>query len=97
MQPIAVLFFILAGVMFLFALMVYKGETGLIRTFKFTNVKDKDEYARYLGKSIALVGVAILIGAALCLVVKTGIAMLIMVILVIAVFVYIAKHSHKYY
>ena len=97
MQPIAVLFFILAGAMFLFALMVYKGETGLIRTFKFTSVKDKTEYARHLGKSIALVGVAILIGAALCLVMKTGIAMLIMLILVIAALVFISKNSHKYY
>lgn len=97
MEPVIVVLYILAIVLLLMAILVSKGETGLIRTFNFTKVKDKNEYARFLGKAIALEALAVMLGAGICLIINVKVGIALLIILVIAALVFISKKSHKYY
>ena len=63
MNPLSVVMIVFAAVLFIFGALIAAGETGLIRSFHWVRVKDKKEYARFLGKTIAAVGISPLLGA----------------------------------
>ena len=88
---------IFAAVLFLFALMVFKGETGLIRTFRFTAVRNKKEYAGFLGKTLALVALTMAAAGAVCYFINTVTGLITFTVLFILEMVMIGKRSKKYY
>ncbi|MDO4460301.1 MAG: hypothetical protein Q4C42_09560 [Clostridia bacterium] len=97
MHPVAVLFSIFALIMMVFGGLVYSGNTELIRSLKYTKVKNVREYAKFLGKSIVLVAVVILAGSLISAIVKAVISLVLTVIVIVIVFVIISGASKKYY
>ncbi len=89
--------FVFAALILLMALLIYKGNTGLIRTMEFTKVKDKKEYARFFGKSLAIVALAPIIAGIAGLFLDTLVSVIIFVVLLFAAIVLVAKKSKKYY
>lgn len=97
MEPVCILMLIFAAIILLFAVAIYRGNSGLVRTFDWTRVKDKREYCRFLGKSVALCALPIAAGALLGCVIPLGIAFAVMGIGEVAVIVLIAKKSKSQY
>lgn len=97
MNPIAIIMLIFAAILMVVALIVYSGDTGLIRTINFIKVKDKRDYARFLGKSLGLCAVIIALSGCLALVARAIYAVLLMVVSLIGALIMISKKSHKYY
>ena len=58
MNPFSILLFIFAVVLALAGLRVYRGHTGMIRTWDRIRVPDKAAYAKHLGKCIMLTALA---------------------------------------
>lgn len=97
MQPVAILMSVFAVVLLLFAALVYSGDTGLIRTMRFVKVKDKKEYARFLGRSLAAAALILIVGALLSLVMKLTVALFLTLVLLILALAIIAGRSSKYF
>ncbi len=58
MTPIAALMFGFAVLLLLFGGFVYLGNGEIIKGYRFAKIKNKKEYDRYLGKSIAMCALA---------------------------------------
>ena len=58
MPPYSILMFAFAILILIVALLVYRGNYGLIRTYYAAKMKDKKAYFRAVGKAIALTAVA---------------------------------------
>lgn len=97
MNPISILMFIFAAMLLIVALLIYKGNTGLIRTFNFVKVKDSREYARFLGKSLAMLALAPILGGVAGVLISNAAAGIVLVVLFIVEMVIIAKRSKNYY
>lgn len=58
MPPYSILMFAFALLLLILALLVYRGNYGLIRTYYAAKMKNKKAYFRAVGKAIALVSAA---------------------------------------
>lgn len=58
MQPYSIIMFIFAGMLLIYAALLSTGDSGLIMREYAAKMKDKKQYAKQLGKVIALVAAA---------------------------------------
>lgn len=96
MQPWAVLFLIFAAALELAALSIYRGNTGWIKSFRRAKMTDRKKYARFLGRTIAFVGLAIAVGALTSLFFPAWIAVIVLCAGTAVVIVLAAKKAGKY-
>ncbi|MDO4491834.1 MAG: hypothetical protein Q4B85_12275 [Lachnospiraceae bacterium] len=97
MTFISILMFIFAGMLLLVAIILYSGDTGLIRTINYVRVKDKKKYARFLGKSMALTAVAPLVAGIAGLFLPAFVTAVVLIVLTIVILIVIARQSDSHY
>lgn len=88
---------VFAAVLLLVALIIYSGDTSLVRTMRFTKVKDKKKYAQYLGKSLALVALALILSGIAGLFLPVIVSVILLVVLIVAAIIFIAKNAKDLY
>lgn len=95
--PYSVLMFIFAACILLAGFLVFRGETGLIRTFNRVKVKDKAAYVKFLGRSIMVTAAAPLLSGIAAFFTGIGIALAVLAAVLIAELIVIAKRSNGHY
>lgn len=83
--------FVLAG------LLLYCGQTGWLRSLNWAAVKDKAAYARYLGKSVAALGIVTLLSGLAYRCAGTVPAVVVLVAGLVAAMAIIVKNASKHY
>lgn len=97
MEPVSIVLFVFAGALLIAALLLYKGETGWLRSFDRAVYKDREEYARFLGKTIAVTALCCALGGVAGLFLGVLGALGIAAAGIIATVIIAAKKSVDYY
>lgn len=89
--------FAFAAMLFIAGLLLFFNQTGWLRSFDRAKVKDEKSYAKYLGKSVASIGIVFLVSGLLDYLIPTYISAAILVAGFVFAIVLIVKHSKKHY
>ena len=88
---------VLAAALVLAGLLLHCGQTGWLYSFNRSEVRDKAAYARYLGKSVASMGLMTLLDGLVYLLGGPIPAVVLLIVGFVAAMVIIAKGASKYY
>lgn len=91
-----IIMFALAVVTLFFAGLMYIGETGWLRTFERVNYKDKKDYARYLGKSVALIALSFLLSGIVSLFAGIIIPVIVLIVGIVLSIIWMTKHFSEH-
>ena len=97
MNPISLVMFIFSAALLLVAAIIYSGDTGLVRSMKFTKVKNKKAYAKFLGKSLAAIALALCAAGVMGLFLPVSVSVITAAVLLVILLSVTAKRSAKYY
>ena len=97
MNPLSVMMFAFGAMLLMFAGICFMGDTGLIRSFNWTKVKDKKAYARFLGTSLAQLSFVIMLSGIVAWANSESAAGVFMVIGSVMFLIRIASKSKDYY
>ncbi len=88
--------FIIAAALLIAALLLSKGETGWLYTFERAAYKDKLQYAKFLGRILAYIALAMIVSG-LASFLNLTLAVILLIAGVIASIVYCVKKAPDYY
>ena len=97
MNPISIVMFAFSAALLIVAAIIFRGDTGLVRTMKFTKVKDKKEYAKLLGRTLGLIALSLIVSGIIGLVLPVIVSVITAVALCIIIIIITAGRSKKYY
>lgn len=97
MRPLSIVMFAFSALMLATALIIRKGNTGLVRSMKFTKVNDKKEYARFLGNTLAMTAFAVLTAGVCGIFLPATVSVIVLAGLIVAVIIVAAKRSKIFY
>lgn len=98
MQPYTVIMFAFTVATAVPALLLFRGQTGWLNSFSRAKVKDREAYARFLGKSVAAIGTVTFLSGIISLTADNILfAVFALLAGMIAVFVRIVQGAKKYY
>lgn len=63
----SVILILVAAILFILAVLIYKGRTELIHSYHRTNVKDKKGYGRAMGKALMILALTLLVAGVITL------------------------------
>lgn len=97
MKPVSIVMFSFSVLLLVAAWITGSGDTGLIRTMRFTKVKNEKEYARFLGRTLAMTAAGPVAGGIAGLFLPAVVAVVIAVGIMIAAVTAAAKRAGDYY
>lgn len=97
MNPISIVMFVFSAVLLIAALIIYGADTSLVRTMAFTKVKDKKEYAKLLGKSLAMIALSMTVSGVIGLFMPVIISVILAAASLVIIIAVTAARSKQYY
>lgn len=79
------------------SLLLYKGETGWLKSFNKAKYKDKKTYSKYIGKCIFYFAIVFLINGLISLFISVLLSLIILIILIIVLIVILCKNTKEFY
>lgn len=93
MEPLSILLFAFAAVLFLMGIFIGKGNGEILKSYHAAKIDDKKKYDKHLGDCVKACALAPLAGGICGLFLGAGMAMVVMVVVLIIVLVMVAKSS----
>lgn len=97
MNPISIVMFAFSAVLLIAALIIYGGDTSLVRTMAFTKVKDKKEYAKLLGKSLGMIALSMTVSGVIGLFMPVIVSVILAAASLAIIIAVTAARSKQYY